>query len=250
VTLRRTFSLREGRAPTEAVPGREQAGKAAVPIEFAGLSVTLDHSGAAYIECCETLVVSDLHLEKGSSEGSRGRLVPALDSHDTLIRLGRVIDFYRPNRLVCLGDSFHDGLAGERMAKGDRSALTFLCSSVSKWVWISGNHDPETPEFCEGERRSALEIGGIVLRHEPAAKEDAAQIVGHFHPKASVPAGGHRFSGRCFCLFDDLLLMPAFGTYAGGLSCSNPAIRFLRNCDPKIFLLYRAKVWQVAHGQI
>ncbi len=208
--------------------------------------MTLDQSGAAWLPDHRTLIVSDLHLEKGSNAAARGRLVPALDSHDTLIRLRCVIEAYRPKRVVCLGDSFHDGRAGERMADADRSALASLCALAEGWVWIGGNHDPEAPEFCGGERRDELPIEGIILRHEPRAVRDAPEIAGHFHPKASVRAGGQRFSGRCFCVSDDLLIVPAFGAYAGGLHCAAKELRSLHGAEPKIFMLHAAKIWRVA----
>jgi hypothetical protein len=217
-----------------------------MPIAFAGLGLTLDHSGAAYLPACRTLIVSDLHLEKGSQFAARGRLVPALDSHDTLLRLERAIEAYRPRRVVCLGDSFHDGRAGERMAAADRAALSALCARVEEWVWIAGNHDPDAPVLCDGERRAEVGIEGVALRHEPSAARTTPEIVGHFHPKASLPAGGRRFSGRCFCVSDDLLIMPAFGAYAGGLSCANPALRSLHKSEPQIFMLHASKIWRIA----
>jgi len=232
---------------TDARPGRAPgAGKPAIQIEFAGLALTLDASGAAYMCARDTLIIADLHLEKGSRAASKGRLLPALDSRDTLHRLKRVIEAYRPERVICLGDSFDDCFAGERMAAADKDALSSLCASVDEWIWLGGNHDPETPAFCGGETRTEIEIGGAILRHEPAAACPSPQIVGHLHPKASVPAGGYRFSGPCFCVSEDLLIMPAFGAYAGGLSCRSKAIRSLHKSEPKLFMLHAAKLWRVA----
>jgi DNA ligase-associated metallophosphoesterase len=231
----------------DARPGRAPGGgKPAIQIEFAGLALMLDHSGAAYASAHGTLIIADLHLEKGSRAASKGRLLPALDSRDTLHRLKRAIEAYRPERVVCLGDSFDDILAGERMAAVDKEELSSLCASVGQWIWLGGNHDPEIPAFCGGETLSQIEIAGIVLRHEPDAARAAPQIVGHLHPKASVPAGGYRFSGPCFCVSDDLLIMPAFGAYAGGLSCRSRPVRSLLKSEPKLFMLHASKLWRVA----
>lgn len=228
--------------PREALgPGRRS-----MPITFAGLDLILDHSGAAYLPACGTLIVSDLHLEKGSQFAARGRLVPALDSHDALLRLRSAIEATLPRRVVCLGDSFHDERAGERMDDADRAALSSLCARVEEWVWIAGNHDPGAPVLCEGERRAQLDIQGVALRHEPSAPRATPEIVGHFHPKASVQAQGYRFSGRCFCVSDDLLIMPAFGAYAGGLSCRSHAISSLHSSKPAIFMLHSSRVWRLA----
>ena len=99
--------------------GVMRRGAGAVSIRFAGLTVTLDASGAAYLPEHGALIVSDLHLEKGSAGAARGRLLPTFDSHDTLQRLRAVIETYKPRRVICLGDSFHDAHAGERMAHAD-----------------------------------------------------------------------------------------------------------------------------------
>ncbi len=222
------------------------AGKTTVQIEFAGLALTLDRSGAAYIGSEATLIAADLHLEKGSRAAARGRLLPALDSRDTLHRLKRAVETYRPLRVICLGDSFDDRFAGGRMAAADKDELYRLCARVREWIWLGGNHDPEIPAFCGGEASVEIEIGGVILRHEPAAARTGPQIAGHFHPKASVPAGGYRFSGPCICVSKDLLIMPAFGAYSGGLSCFTPAIRALHKSEPKIYMLHTSKLWRVA----
>ncbi len=222
------------------------AGKSAIHIEFAGLALTLDHSGAAYAAAHSTLIVADLHLEKGSRAASKGRLLPALDSRDTLLRLKRAVEAYQPQRVVCLGDSFDDNFAGQRMADEDRDGLASLCASAGQWLWLSGNHDPEAPAFCGGETASQIELGGAILRHEPDAVRTAPHIVGHLHPKASVPGGGHRFSGPCFCVSEDLLIMPAFGAYAAGLSCRSRAVRSLLKSEPRLFMLHASKLWRVA----
>ncbi len=221
-------------------------GRSSIPIIFAGLALTLDRSGAAWLSTEQTLIVSDLHLEKGSGAAARGRLIPAFDSHDTLVRLRTIVEAYQPARVVCLGDSFHDGRAGERMAGADRQALASLCALAKEWVWIGGNHDPEVPEFCDGEAQNDLRIEGVILRHEPNAVRKTPEIAGHFHPKASVSTAGRRFSGPCFCISDDLLIMPAFGAYTGGLNCATQKLRSLHRAEPKIFMLHASKIWRVA----
>jgi hypothetical protein len=158
--------------------------------------------------------------------------------------LRRVTEAYRPGHVICLGDSFDDARAGERMAEEDRRELMSICASVPRWTWLGGNHDPEMPAFCGGETLRETAIGGAILRHEPSEPCAQAQIVGHLHPKASVPAGGYRFSGPCFCVSDELIIMPAFGAYAGGLSCGSRAIRSLLKSEPKLYMLHAGKLWR------
>ena len=56
-----------------------------------GVSFIADLSGALFWEEQSLLVVSDLHLEKGSSFARRGVLLPPYDSAATLALLGLVI---------------------------------------------------------------------------------------------------------------------------------------------------------------
>ena len=67
----------------------------------------------------ETLVVADLHFEKGSGFARRGVMLPPFDTSATLDRLERAIDRIRPNRVIALGDSFHDTAAAGRLGLSD-----------------------------------------------------------------------------------------------------------------------------------
>jgi len=57
----------------------------------ADVGFVADFSGALFWEAQSLLVVSDLHLEKGSSFASRGVLLPPYDTVATLSRLAAVI---------------------------------------------------------------------------------------------------------------------------------------------------------------
>ncbi len=80
----------------------------AAPLHFAGERLMLDPAGALYWPAREMLVVSDLHLEKGSSFARRGMLLPPWDTRATIDRLMVLLRHWRPRVLVALGDSFHD----------------------------------------------------------------------------------------------------------------------------------------------
>ena len=67
-----------------------------------------DLSGALFWEEQSLLVVSDLHLEKGSSFAARGVLLPPYDTAATLAGSRAVIARHDPRMVIALGDSFHD----------------------------------------------------------------------------------------------------------------------------------------------
>jgi metallophosphoesterase superfamily enzyme len=87
------------------------------------IEVVADRSGALFVPHERTLVVADLHLEKGSAFAARGFLLPPYDTRETLLRLHGVIGRYRPARVVALGDSLHDRGAEARLGAADLDTI-------------------------------------------------------------------------------------------------------------------------------
>jgi DNA ligase-associated metallophosphoesterase len=189
-------------------------------LEVAGVCLHADLSGALVWEEQRLLVISDLHLEKGSSFAARGTLLPPYDTAATLGRLAAVVARHDPSTVIALGDSFHDRTAHERLATADRDAISAM-QARRDWIWISGNHDPAIPSDFGGVVASDVAIGPIVFRHEPTGA--AREIAGHLHPKARVSARGRSLERRCFACDGERAVMPAFGAYAGGLSIRDEA---------------------------
>ncbi len=181
----------------------------------AGVTLVADLSGALFWEEERLLIVSDLHLEKGSSFAARGVLLPPYDTAATLSRLGGVIARHDPRGVIALGDSFHDRGAHRRLGANDRRELGAM-QAGRDWIWIAGNHDPELPRDLGGAVASDVAIGPLVFRHEPTGA--VGEIAGHLHPKARVSTRGRAVERRCFASDGDRAVMPAFGAYAGGLS--------------------------------
>lgn len=187
---------------------------------MADVGFVADFSGALFWEAQSLLVVSDLHLEKGSSFASRGVLLPPYDTVATLSRLAAVIARHDPRQVIALGDSFHDRDAHARLSEPDREALAAL-QLRRNWIWISGNHDPALPSDLGGVVATEVAIGPIAFRHEPTGA--AGEIAGHLHPKARVPTRGRSIERRCFASDRERAVMPAFGAYTGGLSIRDAA---------------------------
>ncbi len=90
-------------------PQNEAAGR----LLLNGVELFAEPSGALWWPVAATLIVADLHLEKGTSYATRGVLLPPYDTRTTLARLAEAIG-PRVRRVICLGDSFHDGDGPER----------------------------------------------------------------------------------------------------------------------------------------
>ena len=189
-------------------------------VTIADVTFLADLSGALFWEEQRLLVVSDLHLEKGSSFAARGVLLPPYDTLATLSRLAAVIARHDPRMVIALGDSFHDSTAHERLSSSDSEVLTAM-QVRRDWIWISGNHDPALPSDLGGVVASEVAIGPIAFRHEPTGA--AGEIAGHLHPKARVATRGRSMERRCFASDGERAVMPAFGAYTGGLNIRDAA---------------------------
>jgi hypothetical protein len=189
-------------------------------LNVAGVDLLADLSGALFWEEQGLLVVSDLHLEKGSSFAARGVLLPPYDTVATLGRLAAVIARHDPRMVIALGDSFHDRDAHQRLSGADRDALAAM-QARRDWIWITGNHDPELPSDLGGVVAQEVAIGPLAFRHEPTGA--AGEISGHLHPKARVSTRGRSMERRCFACDGERAVMPAFGAYTGGLNILDAA---------------------------
>jgi uncharacterized protein len=190
-----------------------------VRLDIARTTVVMRASGALLIERTRTLVVADLHLEKGSAFARRGQMLPPYDTAETLRRLAAEIADVGPATLVFLGDTFHDDGGEGRLAPNDEAALVALARGLVL-AWVVGNHDREGPRRLPGDVTAGLEVGGLRLRHEPAGGPAPGELSGHLHPCARIAGVGRR---RCFATDGERIVLPAFGAYAGGLNVRDAA---------------------------
>jgi DNA ligase-associated metallophosphoesterase len=202
-----------------------------VRVAFAGAAALALPEGALWLETARALIVSDLHLEKGSAYARKGQMLPPYDTRATLARLGALIAALAPQIVISLGDSFHDGDGPARLDGADAVALAALIGARD-WIWIEGNHDPAPPAHLGGRRAKEIEIGGLVFRHEAAPGAPDGEISGHLHPCARIAARGGAVRRRCFATDGARLVMPAFGAFTGGLNVRDDAFApvFPRGC--------------------
>lgn len=215
-------------------------------IAIAGEEALCDPRGALVLPDMNLLVVSDLHLEKGSSFARRGWLLPPYDTGATLDLLAAVIADHRPRTVISLGDSFHDGGGAGRMPAPYRAALLALMAG-REWVWVAGNHDPDAPADLPGLVADEVAVGRLRFRHEPLAGAEPGEIAGHLHPGARIVHRGRAVRRRCFATDGQRLVMPAFGAYTGSLNVMDRVLRGLFQWDNFVaHMLGSARVYAVA----
>lgn len=222
-------------------------------VDFARNRIILDAWGTLFWPAYDLLVFSDLHFEKGSFLSQFANPLPRLDTQKTLNNMQNVLTLYQPTCVICLGDSFHDGNAISRMDSCNIDELNNMVNSVLNWQWVLGNHDPEIPEQIAGQSIINLMVNNLLLVHEPEEKfkemQDErpieAQIIGHFHPKMQVKKMGHTMSGKCFVVGKEMLLMPAFGHYTGGLSINHEVIKNTVGTPSLKYFLHGQKIFNI-----
>jgi len=204
---------------------------------LAGATLTALPSGGLYHASARGLCVSDLHLCKSERIARRtGLMVPPYETRDTLDRLATDIAATDPAVVICLGDSFDDIAASETLDDACRETLMAL-QAGRDWIWIEGNHDPG-PVDLGGTHLAEYRAGGLTYRH--IASAETPEISGHYHPKIALPGAGA--ARACFAFDDARCILPAYGTYTGGLRVTDPALRRLFGPRPHAILTGRRAI--------
>jgi uncharacterized protein len=221
-----------------------------IAVSLGDLALMLDAAGVAYAPDEQTLLVADLHFEKASSLARRGVYLPPYDTADTLQILTALIMRYQPKRVICLGDSFHDGEGHDRLTQAAIDAISALASGRD-WVWLSGNHDPEGKGTLQGQVCQELKLRNVTLRHEPQFISGIFEIAGHLHPCARIEQRGRSLRRRCFALNQNHLVLPAFGALTGSLNVLDKAYRgMMRNEGAKAVMLGQMAAYAIKANRL
>lgn len=203
-------------------------------IPLAGAALKALGSGALYWPDQDLLCVSDLHLGKSERIARRGGAnLPPYETRDTLTRLASDLEATGARTVICLGDSFDDLSAARALPEEERLWITRL-QAGRRWVWIEGNHDPGPIEFG-GTHLAELPRAPLVFRHI-AKPGSSGEISGHYHPKATLHTQGRAITRAAFLIDSDRLIMPAYGTYTGGLRSDDPALTRLMRSNAQAVL--------------
>ncbi len=152
--------------------------------------------------------------------------LPPYDTIATADRLTLAFDRHQPVSVICLGDSFHDQAAPDRITPVLLDRIRSLTARF-EWIWITGNHDPAPDPVWGGRAVAEITKGPLVFRHQAVSITGHGEVSGHYHPKARVGLRGSTISGACFVTDGRRLVMPAFGAFTGGLDVGSREIKTL-----------------------
>ena len=212
-----------------------------------------DMSGALFWPGERTLIVADLHLEKGSAVAARGQLLPPYDTRETLTRLAEAIDRYRAGtRHRARRQPARQRRRRPHRRRGPRRSWRIL--QEDRHVDL-GHRQPRSARSAPalgGERcRIDVMLGGLRLQHEPHSGLVTHEIAGHLHPAARLSVHGHALRRPCFVGNGRRLVMPAFGAFTGGLNVLDAAFQPLFGSDGmRVWMLGQEGVYPVATRQL
>jgi DNA ligase-associated metallophosphoesterase len=163
------------------------------------------------------LLISDLHLGKAGHFRKAGIPIPKDVHHDDYKRILALYNYYRPEKILILGDLFHSDLNREW-----DEFISFIDQlSGTSIELVRGNHDIlEVKKYINLKLHSeSIPIDPFIFSHKPLKKgsfEGLYNICGHVHPAISVKTGlRQRARLDCFYFSPETGILPAFGKFTG-----------------------------------
>ncbi|WP_407362021.1 ligase-associated DNA damage response endonuclease PdeM [Pseudomonas luteola] len=191
-----------------------------IPVFLAGTEVWLLADKAVYWPEQKALLIADIHFGKAAAFRALGQPVPHGTTATNLARLDALLEAYPTEHLYFLGDFLH---APESHAPTTLNALARWRNANPSLLitLIRGNHDLRAGDPPASLKINVvpepLLIGPLALQHEPESHPSHVVLAGHIHPAFSLSGRGRqRLRLPCFCLDNDVLLLPAFGDFTGG----------------------------------
>lgn len=195
-----------------------------VSINLGGESVELLPEKAIFWPAMEMLIAADLHLGKAATFRKLGVGIPEGNMEEDLNLLEICVKKRNAKRCLILGDLVHSG-----------DGLTpYVLDQISKWVkrlhcplyLTLGNHDKSLKAEKLAEWGIAASGDPLVIppfafcHHPPDETPDRFTMAGHIHPQVVLKQGPDRVRLPCFHVKDQVVILPAFGSFTGGHTIS------------------------------
>lgn len=190
------------------------------PVKFSvkGQTFWLSPQHCVFWEEQSALILSDLHLGKTGHFRKHGIAVPQGVFMEDLQRLVDQIAFFKPAKLIAVGDLFHSHANKELdlFLKWRNDFASVDC------ILIKGNHDILDEAWYERANITVhsgqWQLGDIHFVHDPADIQGDVLYVfaGHLHPGISFSGMGKQtLRFPCFHFGSQHAVLPAFSRFSG-----------------------------------
>lgn len=164
------------------------------------------------------LLLADLHLGKTNHFRRSGIAVPNNPNEDNLERFIKLLQSYKPARVLFMGDLFHSHYNQEWEVFGQ----TLKNFPEISFELIMGNHDILSEyQYLKHAlliHEQPIVIDEFILSHEPLDEIPPGlyNLAGHIHPGVSLRGRGRQgITLPCFWFGEQQALLPAFGAFTG-----------------------------------
>jgi DNA ligase-associated metallophosphoesterase len=190
-----------------------------------GQSLCLSADRSIYWENEKSLIVSDLHFGKTGHFRKAGIAVPQSVFKEDIQRLVSLIQFFKPESLIVVGDMFHSHANKELELfakwRDDFSGLHIRL--------IKGNHDILQHSWYVQRGIEVFEsnykVSGFCFQHDPGecGKDEDSKFhyvfSGHIHPGITLYGMGKQtLRFPCFYFTEAYCILPAFSRFTGMVS--------------------------------
>lgn len=174
---------------------------------------------AVYWEEKKAVILADIHIGKGTVFRKAGIPIPEGIMDDDLVRISDLLNQLKAEKCIIVGDLIHaeSGISAEVKKKFSE----WLNKTKCEVHLIFGNHDRALIKNLPLEWSLVTHPNGLLIEpfyfsHFPIQHEEWFVWSGHLHPKIEIRNRYDRLVLRCFQIYKDLAVIPAFGFFVGG----------------------------------
>ncbi|MGB0768832.1 MAG: ligase-associated DNA damage response endonuclease PdeM, partial [Phycisphaeraceae bacterium] len=193
-----------------------------IPFDWGGQRWELRPDRTIHWPKTNTLILADPHFGKAQHFRHAGIPVPTGTTQHNLNTLDQALNQTQANRLVVLGDFFHN-----------RQGVTeHLLQQLHHWrqqhpqlniINIRGNHDRQAGDppptlniSCRPKHEPDDRDPDVAFAHEPAEHHSAVTLAGHIHPGVRLRGKAKsKLRAPCFHFTNKTATLPAFGAFTG-----------------------------------
>ena len=216
--------------------------------KLVNFSFIFDLSGAIFITEIDTLVISDLHFGKSFSFAKIGNFLPPYDINETIEKIRRLIEKYSPKQIISLGDNFHEQKTLKMIDKISIKKINETFNQLDV-IWIDGNHDEnlKNKKLIYGRFKKNHTFSSLTFTHIKSQKleSNSFEFSGHFHPKISFKHNGINYLCKCFALGKNFCILPAFGSFTGGLDINSSELKKILPDDKTVIAIGKKKLIEI-----
>lgn len=168
----------------------------------------------------KALVASDLHFGKTGHFRKAGIPVPQSVYKEDLQRLVSLLNHFKPQKLIVVGDFFHSD-ANTELDWFKRWRESFASLQI---ILVRGNHDILKASWYQDAAievvSPTLQVNSFLFSHDQCeAAEDVYTFCGHIHPGVMVHGlGKQSLRFPCFYFGRTGCILPAFSKFTGAVA--------------------------------